>query len=311
MDSSKQRPDLAGGARGRSPAGHNRNGDSGGTGTGSHRILAELEHGSAAPRQAGQQSGHAAWRLRIDGWTAGLCVLLAGMCVLAWLMHEQAVTPQTFKRQPRSAPDVARSSATHASASRRSDDGRPHADTGVQAGHHAQAAATVTPAPTATIVTLPFAHPAGSVLTTSPPTTGISPATVTSATSTADTANAAGTTRTTSTTSPPATPAAPGSIAARKTAMQPSKLPANTPQRPDAAGDTDVALLTALVAHGGRPVSVTPERSRDVVMRSEGDDTAALLARCRQLGLIESMLCRSRICTGSWESDPACRAPAH
>lgn len=76
-------------------------------------------------------------------------------------------------------------------------------------------------------------------------------------------------------------------------------------------GDTDIALLTALVAHTSKPAAVTPERSRDVVERQDGDTTTQLLARCKQLGLIEGMLCRSRICSGRWESDAACRAPAH
>ncbi|MET0321764.1 MAG: hypothetical protein ABW069_13690 [Duganella sp.] len=80
--------------------------------------------------------------------------------------------------------------------------------------------------------------------------------------------------------------------------------------KPAPASDTDVTLLTALVAHAGKPASVAVERSRDVVERHDGDKTADLLARCKQLGLMEGMLCRSRICSGSWESDAACRVPA-
>jgi hypothetical protein len=53
----------------------------------------------------------------------------------------------------------------------------------------------------------------------------------------------------------------------------------------------------------------TPERRRDVVERQDGDTTAQLLARCKQLGLIEGMLCRSRICSGRW-ADAACRTPS-
>lgn len=85
----------------------------------------------------------------------------------------------------------------------------------------------------------------------------------------------------------------------------------STPLPASPAGDTDVALLTALVAHAGKPAAITPERPRDIVERQDGDSTAQLLARCKQLGLIEGMLCRSRICSGRWESDAACRAPAH
>lgn len=85
---------------------------------------------------------------------------------------------------------------------------------------------------------------------------------------------------------------------------------ATSPTTP-ATTDTDVTLLAALVAHAGTPAAVTPERSRDIVDRQDGDTTAQLLARCKQLGLIEGMLCRSRICSGRWESDAACRAPSH
>lgn len=77
------------------------------------------------------------------------------------------------------------------------------------------------------------------------------------------------------------------------------------------APDTDVALLTALVAHANQPTVTAAERSRDVVERQPDDSTAQLLARCQQLGLIEGMLCRSRICSGRWDADAACRAPAN
>lgn len=77
-----------------------------------------------------------------------------------------------------------------------------------------------------------------------------------------------------------------------------------------AARDTDVVLLAALVAHASKPTVTVAERSRDVVERRDGDTTAQLLARCQQLGVIEGMLCRSRICSGRWDTDAACRAPA-
>lgn len=41
-------------------------------------------------------------------------------------------------------------------------------------------------------------------------------------------------------------------------------------------------------------------------LRKQEEETAELLQRCQQLGLIEGMLCRSRICSGRWDSDPAC-----
>ena len=74
------------------------------------------------------------------------------------------------------------------------------------------------------------------------------------------------------------------------------------------AGDSDVTLLAAMVAHGQRaePAPAEPVPVRDVVLRQNEDETSALLQRCRQLGLIEGMLCRARICSGRWNSDPAC-----
>lgn len=109
----------------------------------------------------------------------------------------------------------------------------------------------------------------------------------------------------------PAQPAT-ASAATRTAAPAPAAHKAGTAPVPaPAAVDTDVALLAAMVAHTGKPAHVNPERSRDVVLPQEGEGTTLLLARCKQLGLIEGMLCRSRICSGQWESDPACRAPAH
>ncbi|MEG2033562.1 MAG: hypothetical protein RR376_23150, partial [Janthinobacterium sp.] len=77
--------------------------------------------------------------------------------------------------------------------------------------------------------------------------------------------------------------------------------------RPAAAvpGDSDVALLTAMVAHAHRQEGAA-KPARDVVMRKDEEETADLLQRCRQLGMIEGMLCRARICSGRWDSDPAC-----
>lgn len=72
-----------------------------------------------------------------------------------------------------------------------------------------------------------------------------------------------------------------------------------------APGDSDVALLTAMVAHAHRQEG-TAAPVRDVVLRKEEEETASLLQRCKQLGMIEGMLCRSRICSGRWDSDPAC-----
>jgi len=105
----------------------------------------------------------------------------------------------------------------------------------------------------------------------------------------------------------PPLPEVAASNAPRKTSP-PVRQAAAHPQggKPAAApGDSDVALLTAMVAHAHRQAG-TAAPPRDVVLRKQEEETAELLQRCQQLGLIEGMLCRSRICSGRWDSDPAC-----
>ncbi|MGK5003522.1 hypothetical protein [Janthinobacterium sp. LB2P70] len=105
----------------------------------------------------------------------------------------------------------------------------------------------------------------------------------------------------------PPLPEAAASSAPRKT-PPPARQAATRPQEPRPAaapGDSDVALLTAMVAHAHRQAG-TAVPARDVVLRKQEEETAELLQRCQQLGLIEGMLCRSRICSGRWDSDPAC-----
>ncbi len=62
--------------------------------------------------------------------------------------------------------------------------------------------------------------------------------------------------------------------------------------------DTDVALLSALVAHAN---------DRDVVEPRAGDSTASLLQRCGRVGGEEGRLCRIRICA-SRAGDRVCRS---
>lgn len=107
-----------------------------------------------------------------------------------------------------------------------------------------------------------------------------------------------------------ATASAGGSAGTPRKAPPPARQAAARPQesRPAAApGDSDVALLTAMVAHAHRQEG-TAKPVRDVVLRQQEQEqeTAELLRRCKQLGMIEGMLCRSRICSGRWDSDPAC-----
>lgn len=91
-------------------------------------------------------------------------------------------------------------------------------------------------------------------------------------------------------------------VAERKTAAR------ALPSKPVPAGssDGDVTLLAAMVAHTNRQDGARSEPVRDVVVLKEEEETVSLLQRCKQLGLIEGMLCRSRICSGRWDSDPAC-----
>lgn len=73
--------------------------------------------------------------------------------------------------------------------------------------------------------------------------------------------------------------------------------PREQPRRPPrVAPDTDVALLSALVAH---------TNDRDVIEAHAGDSTATLLQRCRRVGGEEGRLCGIRICA-SRAGDDAC-----
>ena len=257
MDTSKQMPDLMG-----TPTA------TPGATDGHRRMLAHLEHGARAQARPAR-----AWE--IDGWTVGLIVLLLTMLGIAWLMHEDGITPATFQNQRRSAATAVPAAAAAAAASTSSTAGVPAAP---QA--QVQAAAIIDAAHVA-----PIPH----VAPTAPP----APQLARQPQRTVDTLRPG-----------------PDETVRDKTAGVPRFRPEMAQARPGPA-DTDVTLLTALVAHAGQPASVAPERTRDVVERQDGDRTGDLLRRCKQLGLMEGMLCRSRICAGRWESDAACRAPAN
>ena len=109
------------------------------------------------------------------------------------------------------------------------------------------------------------------------------------------------------TAAPPLPAVAATTASARASAPRKAAPPARSqgPRPAAAPGDSDVALLTAMVAHAHRQEG-TAKPVRDVVLRRQEEETAELLQRCKQLGLIEGMLCRSRICSGRWDSDPAC-----
>lgn len=241
----------------------------------SKRILAQLEHG-ARPAGPARTAG---WT--IDGWTIGLFALLLLMCCVAWMMHDKTITPKSYRHD-------------YGGAVRRM--------TPVAQEHLPQAAQA------ATIINIE-----------SPP---MAPAADVAAGATVDVAGVTGSAgpAVAAMGAPASGHAAPLPLAralartgaAQQKPLAPAARATEAAASPAAhAGDTDVALLTALVAHAGTPSAVMPERPRDIVERQDGDSTAQLLARCKQLGLIEGMLCRSRICSGRWENDAACRAPAH
>ncbi|MTV55163.1 hypothetical protein [Pseudoduganella buxea] len=65
--------------------------------------------------------------------------------------------------------------------------------------------------------------------------------------------------------------------------------------------DSDVALLTAIVAHANGLAA-----ARDIVEARVAESTESLLQRCGKVGGEEGRLCRARICT-SRNADAACR----
>lgn len=241
------------------------------TSGGGKRILADLEHGATQAAKPARVSG---WT--IDGWTVGLGVLLLLMCGIAWMVHEKKITPSTFKySESRSRQTVE----------------TPRIDMPATAAV-GQAAAIVNETTSATSAPQIGVTDQATLDVQRLPAHTEQPRGAQHAQ-----ANSSAATRT------------PQAAAAAKAA--PARNVAGVATASPAAPDTDVALLTALVAHANKPTVTVPERSRDVVERQHGDSTAELLARCQQLGLIEGMLCRSRICSGRWDADAACRAPAH
>ena len=151
-----------------------------------------------------------------------------------------------------------------------------------------------------TIVPLPLPPAPSTAVATAPPALAVPPAP-------AVLAHGAQAATIVNTAAPPLPAVAATTVSASANAPRKTAPPAR-PQgsRPAAApGDSDVALLTAMVAHAHRQEG-TAKPVRDVVLRQQEQETAELLQRCKQLGLIEGMLCRSRICSGRWDSDPAC-----
>ncbi|RJG06127.1 hypothetical protein D3870_09025 [Noviherbaspirillum cavernae] len=98
--------------------------------------------------------------------------------------------------------------------------------------------------------------------------------------------------------------------------------------------DRDVELIAALLAYSPRPgevgktanqksaaaqpgahADVDPatvkrekrgEPNSDVMVRASGESVEAQVKRCRAMGFFEGELCRMRVCSGIWGTDPAC-----
>ena len=273
MDTSKQMPNLIGAAHGAAD--------------GNRRILAQLEYG---PKASSRAIGPArAWSF--DGWTVGLVLLLLMLGGVAWLMHEENITPVTFKRHAEGRQDVKVTAAQ--------DTVEAAADAATSEGYTARSATIINQprlalsAPSGTFAAPSASTPAGQRNMASG-----SPGTAIKIDKAAMAANTAGTHKSIVAARGKPAPAAPNTRPGSRPAAQ-------------ATSDTDVTLLTTLVAHANKPASVAHEPGRDVVERVDGVSTAHLLARCKQLGLMEGMLCRARICSGGWESDPVCRVPSN
>lgn len=274
MDTSKQRPNLVSVSRGKREQGREQ----------SQRILARLEHGGKPAVTLGRSAAR-----QLDSWIIGVSILVLVLAVFAWSTRDHASMPAQQRSKISGASAVQMAPVTVKQPTPPSD--------------HQTAAIINEPS----IQERPLAYD----------TRGAHGTATSLAAAAAATPALAGAHKTAVPPAPhagaPAVRAATAFNAAPRvagTANQPThRVPGTTAT--SITADTDIALLTALVAHAGQPAAVTPEHNRDVVERRDGDGTEALLARCKQLGLIEGMLCRSRICAGRWDTDAACRAPNH
>lgn len=259
---------------------------------GSKRILATLEHGASAQRQQRMA------RRRLDGWMIAVGLLLLMMSALAW---QARVSPPGASSRPAVPPQFAETNASPPAS-------LPHTSHAVPAVTENQAAAIVNEAAaltapgrqtemvTTTAVAISKAGGRSTTARASATTPRLIPHTATPVAR-----NEA----------PPAA-AAPAQTTAQAQTHERKSTGPSAPVVPSLAADPDVTLLAALVAHANQPATVTAgARNRAMVERGNGDSTESLLRRCRQLGVIEGTPCRSRICSGRWDSDAACRAPSH
>jgi hypothetical protein len=247
-----------------------------------NRILARLEHGEGTAAPSSQRRG------RI---VASAAVMLALAGALGWTFYQNIGTPTLDMRSLSS--DVAT----------RLDS----AGTGAAPAPVASAGAAPTETPTQTPNVAPPEKTAAAIVDEPPAIAIKAPAAVTTPVAPAAVVAVVAS----------AMPHAP-KPAATYTTPAAAKIVATPPPKGKGMGkskvapvpvDSDVTLLTALVAHANNqtpPPDVPPAASRDVVQGGPGEATASLLQRCKQLGLIEGMLCHARICSGRGD-EPACK----
>lgn len=116
-------------------------------------------------------------------------------------------------------------------------------------------------------------------------------------------------------------------VATVKSTEQPAhaaKLPAKAP-----SGDSDVSLIAALVAHdiehGAKPKPAASSKSVKIAAAKSGaktkgglanekaelqpvrESSAAQLEKCHAQDFVDAEMCRWRVCSGKWDTDPACK----
>lgn len=238
---------------------------------GARRILASLEHGALTLEQERVP------RWKLNGWTTGLCVLLLTTTALAWTVHRSALTtPPQQDIAPRPAPTAMAGPLP------------AHVVPAPAAPNQAAAIINDTAVPVQVEIVRGGDQQRTTVAQTPAPPNAALPGPVPRK----------------------AAPRATREVVApaHVSGLHNAKTNAVVPAAPLA--DTDVTLLAALVAHASQAATVIAQPNRDVVERGDNDNTAELLRRCKQLGLIEGMLCRSRICSGRWENEAVCRTPS-
>lgn len=294
---------------------------------GSHRILDKLAH--AEPPSSVLAKGRERWRLAgSDGRrTPAIAVLGLLCCALGWLAyhsmsdltsHDIPVTviaaPHATRPEPAASPAPTLSSAMPAAAPAAAiiNDVASPATAAIEArpasvaeANSVTAAGTVPPNPSQPSSSATTVHP-----TLAGPTSTLQPDGDASSRVSPTHAAQVGKNRS----GVPHRVAASGKAPAHIQGKPGNLLPALATSSPAPAAENDVALIAAVVAHSSHQALASatdgaPELvpSRDVILRADGDATATLLQRCRQLGAVESRLCRARICSGRWKRDAACR----